>query len=124
MLHSFKKNKRLLLKEMLLTGYNLPLRQYNPLNKKKNSILARKLQCVERCNTSFNNEAHPSSHLSCMTVFLGKIQLLQTNCREDKVFPQVRSSILAEKYKMWKDAIHLVIKLSLPRIFPYDMYRF
>ena len=33
----------------------------------RNTILARKLSCVEGCNTGFN-EAHPSSHFSCMTM--------------------------------------------------------
>ena len=33
----------------------------------RNTILARKLSCVEGCNTGFN-EAHPSSHFSCVTM--------------------------------------------------------
>ena len=33
----------------------------------RNTILTRELSCVEGCNTGFN-EAHPSSHFSCMTM--------------------------------------------------------
>ena len=42
-------------------------------------------------------------HFSC--IFCWKIPLLQNNCHEDKVFPQVRSSILGETYHMWKDEV-------------------
>ena len=47
---------------------------------------ARKLNCMEICNTCFN-EAQPSSQFSCMMFFLKNILLLQNNCLEDKVFP-------------------------------------
>ena len=34
-----------------------------------------------------------------------------------KIFPQARSSILAEPYNMWKTAIQHLMKLSLPLMF-------
>jgi len=33
------------------------------------------------------------------------------------IFPQVRSSIPAEPYNMWKNAIQPLMKLSLPSVF-------
>ena len=41
--------------------------------------------------------------VSDRTILSGKTSRLQNNCPAYKVFPQVRSSILAETCKMWKE---------------------
>jgi hypothetical protein len=37
-------------------------------------------------------------------------------CLEAKIFPEIRTTILAKKTNVWKDAIHSLMKLSLPLI--------
>ena len=44
----------------------------------RNTILARKLSCVEGCNTCFN-EAQPSSHFSRMTMVFYEVELSRGN---------------------------------------------
>ena len=77
---------------MLLIGCNLP---YISLNMKQHSCKKR-LSCVDKCDTSFN-EVKPHSHFFSM-VFAsnGETSLLQKNCLEDKIVPEIKSNILEE----------------------------
>ena len=53
--------------------------------------------------------------VSDRTILSGKTSRLQNNCPAYKVFPQVRSSILAETYNMWKNSTLYDIDISFER---------
>jgi hypothetical protein len=71
---------------------------------------------MEKCNTSFN-EVKPHSHFFSMAfAFNGETSLLQKNCLEDKIVPEIKSNIVAEIQYVNKCNTSLM-KLSLAIIF-------
>ena len=51
---------------------------------------------MDKCNASFN-EVKPHSHFFSMAfAFNGETSLLQKNCLEDKIVPEIKSTILAK----------------------------